>query len=764
MRAGVIPYVFQVGIRGMVKLITVHGTFAGDEADEGEKWWQRGSPFLTELQGYIAEPLEVEPFHWSGENSEMDRRQASNQLAKEISKSESPPFLIGHSHGGSIGSLCLLGMFLKKGSESAKAVRGFVSIGMPLLTFKPNANIFSRFNVVGRLLLLLAMLLLIDAFRQADWTGTYFDPTPALTQSVTPQIFVTTLTIVKSLVSLAGAVAFSSLIVLYLFNRRSAKRGHLLRNGGLRSIFGDRVSTLFHPQDEAVFGLRNMVGIKPKLVRFQNIFIGVFSFVAFALVAIEVAALMGRSAITDSAFYAEDGGPKMYAYPRSRTSGVLPAIQFQNTPDRRDMYWYLLAPSYRLRSSLVSIPAEEVFSQPDIVEALQVLEGRQRSALMKKSFEQVRGTFLVPIGFEDEFYQGLVISLSGFPAWLQRDRERTTDRLLAPVRENGIVVGHEFEQVPVPGVFDSLAADSPPPDPEWAIYHFLYAASPSFFGDFPPGSNSNDPLLPPFIYVRADYSELIPALSSTGTIYNSSLLRGSVAFYYAMSDQIRVGKPFGQIDASLSLENLFSPELAYVGGHAPQFRLLYELPEIDAFESLVTSVGELAGFYDWFEQNVPVLLPVIESLFIAFLAGLAGAVILTPVLQAFIRTTLLKTAFGNDTYGEKVIALDHDPILPDSSGLIPTSVAEDMTKNSLADAARTTQIFRDLVISAPTRIGAKDSTGGVELDGSELMHNAYFHSSLFIKYLAAQMIEKFGLTPSEKFKTDKEAMAFKYTV
>ena len=32
-------------------------------------------------------------------------------------------------------------------------------------------------------------------------------------------------------------------------------------------------------------------------------------------------------------------------------------------------------------------------------------------------------------------------------------------------------------------------------------------------------------------------------------------------------------------------------------------------------------------------------------------------------------------------------------------------------------------------------------------DGSELIHNAYFHSGAFIRYFAAVMVVKFGIAP-----------------
>ena len=121
----------------MVKIITVHGTFAGDEnkANDGAKWWQRGSPFLTELQSFLAERLTIEPFHWSGRNSELDRRKFAKRLEKTIRASSEPPIVIGHSHGASISVLAFARAALRNTGDAAKRVRGFAAIGMPFIYF-----------------------------------------------------------------------------------------------------------------------------------------------------------------------------------------------------------------------------------------------------------------------------------------------------------------------------------------------------------------------------------------------------------------------------------------------------------------------------------------------------------------------------------------------------------------------------------------------------------------------------------------------------
>jgi len=54
--------------QGTAKLVTVHGTGAGQEANAGEQWWQLGSPFQEELAKRLQlDPARVEivPFQWA---------------------------------------------------------------------------------------------------------------------------------------------------------------------------------------------------------------------------------------------------------------------------------------------------------------------------------------------------------------------------------------------------------------------------------------------------------------------------------------------------------------------------------------------------------------------------------------------------------------------------------------------------------------------------------------------------------------------------
>ena len=65
-------------------VLLIHGTGAVPKEDEGELWWQVGSEFCkivdTDLTPQARCHKKGEVFHWSGKNSEQDRRQAGIEL------------------------------------------------------------------------------------------------------------------------------------------------------------------------------------------------------------------------------------------------------------------------------------------------------------------------------------------------------------------------------------------------------------------------------------------------------------------------------------------------------------------------------------------------------------------------------------------------------------------------------------------------------------------------------------------------------------
>lgn len=124
---------------GMVKIITVHGTFAADKSDSGDAWWQRDSAFTSALLRRLEisdENYVIEPFHWDGANSELSRRKWGKRLynrLKSLEEAKEPYHLVGHSHGGAV-IMEALRESNRKGIR-LEALQSIVTVGTPFLEF-----------------------------------------------------------------------------------------------------------------------------------------------------------------------------------------------------------------------------------------------------------------------------------------------------------------------------------------------------------------------------------------------------------------------------------------------------------------------------------------------------------------------------------------------------------------------------------------------------------------------------------------------------
>ncbi|MEM1397123.1 MAG: hypothetical protein AAGH38_06710, partial [Pseudomonadota bacterium] len=253
-------------------VITVHGTFAGDpeQRDEGDSWWQRGSPFWEGVQQYLDTRLTIKPLHWSGANSEVDRRKtgtALHKLLKRRTSDEVPPLVVGHSHGASSTVQALLLRYLSKPNQPFDHIRGFISIGMPLILFKSNRNPITWLNLTGRIVLtVVAGIFLIfglGLYRTLS-SGQQLEGWDISSALGTPTVL---------------------LAIVALFLRRNFRR----QSAFGRNILLDKASGVYtqlaHSKDEAINALREGVTIKPTVIRFPQVFVGAFSFFSLAFVA-----------------------------------------------------------------------------------------------------------------------------------------------------------------------------------------------------------------------------------------------------------------------------------------------------------------------------------------------------------------------------------------------------------------------------------------------------------------------------------------------
>jgi hypothetical protein len=143
-------------------VITVHGTFAHDVGDDGEQWWQRGSLFTSVLAERLAEKgfpdVALQPFHWSGLNSDQARLRAAAALAGTIATTKRngrPVAVLAHSHGGNV----LMEALVQR--RTRRPLAAALTLGTPFFTrrLKPLPTLIATFKVLLGLAVAPAMLM-----------------------------------------------------------------------------------------------------------------------------------------------------------------------------------------------------------------------------------------------------------------------------------------------------------------------------------------------------------------------------------------------------------------------------------------------------------------------------------------------------------------------------------------------------------------------------------------------------------------------------
>lgn len=160
------------------RIITVHGTNAGDTSLRGAKWWQKSSTFQKIIWSYLdyeRHRIEWISFPWSGENSEKERRKAAGELTKKFEQIDreggGTTVAIGHSHGGNVVRRAHMSCFKK--TTEAEAARftqqHCIAVGTPFFgpTSGPSLQVRTMAVVSGTLLLLAAIIFSLKEF----WPG-----------------------------------------------------------------------------------------------------------------------------------------------------------------------------------------------------------------------------------------------------------------------------------------------------------------------------------------------------------------------------------------------------------------------------------------------------------------------------------------------------------------------------------------------------------------------------------------------------------------
>jgi len=242
----------------MATIVAIHGTFAqngsgagGPDAEPGDpQWWQAGSIFEKEMQQLVdgkGGPVEVSRFQWSGENSETSRREAGRQLFDHLVQLEArnePYCVVAHSHGGSVLSAALLESAARK--KPLDRLKRWVTIGTPFVQLRREWWLFSRLNLVGKVIFVASMMLLmmfLVYFAAGLWTG----ETSLIGGSV-PEV----LALTAGMMSLPAVVCY---LVLKYFDSRALVHYRRSVKRRARDWFANRWLSLTHPDDEAVQGL-----------------------------------------------------------------------------------------------------------------------------------------------------------------------------------------------------------------------------------------------------------------------------------------------------------------------------------------------------------------------------------------------------------------------------------------------------------------------------------------------------------------------------
>jgi hypothetical protein len=241
----------------MATIITVHGTFAHANAPDAPagsavdpQWWEIPSTFehdLRELVDAREGQLEVKPFTWGGDNSEVERRLAGLRLGKELRELEArnePYCVIGHSHGGSVVSTALLSSAARK--QPLQNLKRWITVGTPFVNFRKELWLLTRLSLIRKVIFVASMMLLLMFL--VYLFSTSLGGERMLFGGTFPRILVVT-AVMSSLPAL-----FFYLVLRYLDNR-SLLLYHRRITRRAREKFGTRWLSLAHPDDEAIQGL-----------------------------------------------------------------------------------------------------------------------------------------------------------------------------------------------------------------------------------------------------------------------------------------------------------------------------------------------------------------------------------------------------------------------------------------------------------------------------------------------------------------------------
>ncbi len=261
-----------------IAVVTVHGTGDTAEGLDGEKWFQRGSTFSSQLQASLRArgvDSEIVPHLWTGANSASAREKGSIALAKrarKLAKSHAGVHVIGHSHGGNVANdaACMLNWHTGKKRPRLASV---TTVGTPF--FRTIVKRSEKLGAWAFLLMVIVSLCVftfsIFYFRGEDGAATA--ETAAIEQMETAGGQIEELVenpgtvpeavsqgggeLEELVIGLVGVGLMSGLAILFIIPL--AFRGIArIRRAGRKKRDAPSLFTIWHPNDEAIAFLQRV--------------------------------------------------------------------------------------------------------------------------------------------------------------------------------------------------------------------------------------------------------------------------------------------------------------------------------------------------------------------------------------------------------------------------------------------------------------------------------------------------------------------------
>lgn len=245
-------------------ILTIHGTNDGVHGPPGDtKWWEKTSPFISRLTNHLSGQgfdVDIEEHLWGGANSAFARQKGAIRLVRKLrqhSKAYDEIHLIGHSHGGNVA----VDAARRAAWGSARTGRLFggtppnitslITVGTPFLRAQARGS-----DYIYALAFVVLMLVSVLTFSIGP-AITLGNLVAMVTQSAEAPPMIQ-----LALSSLSAILLGVSAIMLRYRWARFRWIARLMRRGARRA----NLLSIWHPNDEAIGGLKRAESFSPELL------------------------------------------------------------------------------------------------------------------------------------------------------------------------------------------------------------------------------------------------------------------------------------------------------------------------------------------------------------------------------------------------------------------------------------------------------------------------------------------------------------------